>query len=114
MESCKSHNKSGKNCPFKVLTWIGYAIGAAGVGYFLWVHQAHVLQYVPYLLLLACPLMHLLGGHGAHGRHGHCSHDTGSQTYICPMHPEVKQDKPGKCPKCGMNLEAKSQPEHGH
>ncbi len=25
--------------------------------------------------------------------------------YTCPMHPEVKQDQPGKCPKCGMNLE---------
>ena len=24
--------------------------------------------------------------------------------YICPMHPEVKQDKPGRCPKCGMDL----------
>src|SRR5574337_1257764 len=24
--------------------------------------------------------------------------------YTCPMHPEVKSDKPGKCPKCGMNL----------
>ena len=21
-----------------------------------------------------------------------------------PMHPEVTSDKPGKCPKCGMNL----------
>jgi P-type Cu+ transporter len=28
-----------------------------------------------------------------------------SQTYTCPMHPEVKQDKPGSCPKCGMFLE---------
>ena len=27
--------------------------------------------------------------------------------YICPMHPEVIKDKPGKCPKCGMNLEKK-------
>jgi Cu(I)/Ag(I) efflux system membrane fusion protein len=26
--------------------------------------------------------------------------------YTCPMHPEVVSDKPGKCPKCGMNLEA--------
>ena len=26
------------------------------------------------------------------------------QEYTCPMHPEVKQDKPGKCPKCGMTL----------
>ncbi|MBI4559625.1 MAG: hypothetical protein HY706_18715 [Candidatus Hydrogenedentes bacterium] len=24
--------------------------------------------------------------------------------WTCPMHPEVKQDKAGKCPKCGMDL----------
>jgi len=24
--------------------------------------------------------------------------------YTCPMHPEVRSDKPGKCPKCGMDL----------
>jgi hypothetical protein len=24
--------------------------------------------------------------------------------YTCPMHPEVVSDKPGKCPKCGMDL----------
>ncbi len=24
--------------------------------------------------------------------------------YTCPMHPEVKQDHPGNCPKCGMTL----------
>ncbi len=26
-------------------------------------------------------------------------------TYSCPMHPEVRQDHPGTCPKCGMDLE---------
>ena len=26
------------------------------------------------------------------------------QQYTCPMHPEVITDKPGNCPKCGMNL----------
>jgi Cu+-exporting ATPase len=26
-------------------------------------------------------------------------------TYTCPMHPEVQQDHPGNCPKCGMTLE---------
>ena len=26
--------------------------------------------------------------------------------YTCPMHPEVQQDHPGNCPKCGMSLEA--------
>lgn len=24
--------------------------------------------------------------------------------YTCSMHPDVVQDKPGKCPKCGMAL----------
>lgn len=28
-------------------------------------------------------------------------------TYVCPMHPEVKSDEPGNCPKCGMKLEKK-------
>lgn len=26
------------------------------------------------------------------------------QLYTCPMHPDVISDKPGKCPKCGMDL----------
>ena len=28
--------------------------------------------------------------------------------YTCPMHPEVKMDKPGNCPKCGMTLVKKT------
>jgi hypothetical protein len=24
--------------------------------------------------------------------------------YTCEMHPEVQSDKPGNCPKCGMEL----------
>ena len=28
--------------------------------------------------------------------------------YTCPMHPEVQQDHPGSCPKCGMALELKT------
>jgi len=26
-------------------------------------------------------------------------------TYTCPMHPEVREDHPAACPKCGMALE---------
>ncbi|MDP1710227.1 MAG: copper-translocating P-type ATPase, partial [bacterium] len=34
--------------------------------------------------------------------------------YICPMHSDVRQDKPGSCPKCGMELvEVRVQKEKG-
>jgi len=32
-------------------------------------------------------------------------------TYACPMHPNVKSRKPGKCPKCGMTLRLVSDSE---
>jgi len=32
--------------------------------------------------------------------------DAAEADYICPMDPEVRQTKPGACPKCGMALEA--------
>lgn len=50
--------------------------------------------------------------------HDHSQHtmpDSGATdqaTYTCPMHPEVKSDKPGKCPKCGMDLVPAKAPEH--
>jgi Cu+-exporting ATPase len=33
---------------------------------------------------------------------------SGNTIYTCPMHPEVQQDHPGDCPKCGMALEPKT------
>lgn len=40
-------------------------------GYFLITeHRAHVVQFLPLLLLLACPLLHLFHGHGGQGGHG--------------------------------------------
>ena len=32
----------------------------------------------------------------------------GKAIYVCPMHPEVQQEHPGACPKCGMALEPKT------
>ncbi len=32
--------------------------------------------------------------------------------YVCPMHADVRSNKPGKCPKCGMTLEQKFEHEH--
>ena len=57
-----------------MLVFIGFALVA---GFFLLTeHRAHVFGYLPYLLLLACPLMHLFGhGHGGHANHGGTSGD---------------------------------------
>ena len=31
-------------------------------------------------------------------------HSGGKTIYTCSMHPQVRQDHPGKCPICGMDL----------
>jgi len=51
---------------------LAFAVFAIIGGYFLFAeHRAHVIPYLPWLILLACPLMHLFmhGGHGGHGGH---------------------------------------------
>jgi hypothetical protein len=45
---------------------VSLILAALGV-YLLWTHTGHMLAAVPYLLLLACPLMHFFG-------HGHRHH----------------------------------------
>lgn len=51
-------------------TWMLIAFLAIA-GFFLFTeHRAHLLGILPYLLLLACPLMHLFHRHGGHGGHG--------------------------------------------
>jgi len=32
-------------------------------------------------------------------------HGAETRLYTCPMHPEIRQEQPGSCPKCGMALE---------
>ncbi len=38
------------------------------------------------------------------GAHAGTTTPAAKITYTCTMHPEVISDKPGKCPKCGMEL----------
>ena len=46
------------------------AFGAMAI-VLLWTeHRAHLLGALPFLFLLACPLLHIFGGHGSHGAHG--------------------------------------------
>lgn len=54
--------------------------------------------------------------HSEHKSHHHSGHQhraepeastgmgQGFQKYTCPMHPQIIQDAPGKCPLCGMDL----------
>jgi len=51
-----------------------------------------------------------------HGAPSYCPDDTcaiESTVYTCPMHPEVREDRPGSCPKCGMALEPVAAPGPG-
>ena len=53
----------------------GLTIAAFGAGLaylFFGEHRVHLLGYLPFLFLLACPLLHMTmhGGHGGHGGHG--------------------------------------------
>ena len=49
--------------------WVLYGFLAIG-GFLLFTeHRAHALGLLPYLLLLACPLMHLFMHHGHGGHH---------------------------------------------
>lgn len=51
--------------------WLGAVIMLAFIGAFFLLreHWSHIAGYWPYLLLLACPLMHFFHGHGGHGSH---------------------------------------------
>lgn len=57
------------------LVFIAFAI--IGAAYLLFEHAAHVVQYLPYGILLLCPLMHVFM-HRGHS--GHRAHSGESQT----------------------------------
>ena len=41
--------------------------------------------------------------HAHNHDHDH-EHEAESQIWTCSMHPQIRQDKPGKCPLCAMDL----------
>jgi hypothetical protein len=49
--------------------WVLIGFLAIGAFFLLTEHRAHLFGILPFLLLLACPLMHLFHGHGGHGGH---------------------------------------------
>ena len=78
---------------------IGFLVFGAVTTYFLLSeHRAHFFGALPFLLLLACPLMHMFmhGGHGEHGGHGggHGERASGKQA--------ATSSEPGPAPKAGV------------
>ena len=67
--------------------WVLLAFIALAAYFLITEHRAHLsgmLYYLPFLLLLACPLMHLFmhGGHGDHGSgdgHKHAPQEKGDR-----------------------------------
>lgn len=60
-KECSSHKRN--------LKWGITALMVIGAGFLMVQHWVHVPQYLPYLLLALCPLMHIFmhRGHGGHG-----------------------------------------------
>lgn len=74
MSHSESHRSTAALTKRFWLTFLGFALVAL---FFLWEeHEAHILGLLPYLLVLACPLMHIFMHHGH--RHGH--HDGSHQS----------------------------------
>jgi hypothetical protein len=72
MSSESQHQRESWRLPAR----IGLALFTAIAVFYLWTeHRAHLFGALPWLLLLACSLMHLFmhrgHGHGGHRHHAH-------------------------------------------
>lgn len=65
------HTEHGPQPAPRGYNWIFIAFLAIAAFFLITEHRAHLLGALPFLLLLACPLMHLFmhHRHGAHGGH---------------------------------------------
>lgn len=61
--------------------------------------KSNIVMTVLFLLVLFAAACNKNGAHTEH-----------ADTYTCPMHPTVIQDRPGTCPVCGMDLVRKARP----
>ena len=52
--------------------WVFWAFVAIAAAYLVAEHRSHLAGALPFLIILACPLLHMFmhGGHGGHGHHG--------------------------------------------
>jgi hypothetical protein len=68
MSDHQHQHDSGQDRRFRIPTkWVLLGFLAIGGYFFFTEHRAHVIQALPFLLLLACPLLHMFHGHGGRG-----------------------------------------------
>ncbi|MFA6922463.1 MAG: DUF2933 domain-containing protein [Gallionella sp.] len=65
----KHDEADGRSCAPRGHNWILLAFLAIAAFFLFTEHRAHLLGALPFLLFLACPLMHLFMHHGHHGGH---------------------------------------------
>ncbi len=53
------------------MNWIFWGFAAIAAFFLVAEHRAHLIEYLPFLLLLACPLLHLFHHRGGHDGHRH-------------------------------------------
>ena len=65
-------------------------------------------KYVRYgLLILAGLFLGWLVFHSpkvVKDEHNHSTEEAKNEVWTCSMHPQIRKDKPGKCPICAMDL----------
>ena len=71
------------------------------------ISERHYMRYgVIFIVGLLLGWLLFGGSSGSRGGDGH-THDheaAAEEVWTCSMHPQIKQDKPGKCPLCAMDL----------
>ena len=66
-----------------------FVMGAVAAYFLLSEHRAHFFGALPFLLLLACPLMHVFMHHGHGGQAGGHAHHGGEQGSNAPATPQA-------------------------
>ena len=76
-------SRTGERDGFAIPAWIAACAFVGIAVFFLWEeHEAHILGAIPYVILAACPLIHIFmhrgHGHGGAGRHDAVHGDPGA------------------------------------
>ncbi len=79
MHEHRDQRDAGRSAPpSRGRWWVGFGAFSLLAVVLLWKeHQAHLLGALPWLIVLACPLLHVFmhGGHGGHGGGRHNGDD---------------------------------------